>query len=176
MPSEQSRYAVVAQQAAQRGGPPTSDPAAADAERLPDSARTTIGFAFAVLSGWGMVRNPFLAVWIENEKGELVRSVFVRELEGINTLPDWYAAWGGGEDAAATGGTKGAGSHQVIWDGKDDAGNRVPAGDYYVCVEASRELGPCELMRERMAFGSTPFSRYLPASGELTHGIVKYAF
>ena len=47
------------------------------------------------------------------------------------------------------------GVYNVVWDGRDEKKALVPLGDYYVCIEAAREHGPYELIRESVAIGKT---------------------
>ena len=131
-----------------------------------------ISFTYTLLSGWGLFRNPHVAVWIENPAGELVRTVFVKDLDGANTMDSWYGALGRTETTSSS--TKPAGSNSVEWDLSDDAGGRVAAGEYYVCIEASREMGPYELVRQRVRFGRKAATHYLRASGELASAVVVY--
>lgn len=131
-----------------------------------------ISFTYTLLSGWGLVHNPHIAVWIEDLSGELVRTVFVKDMDGVNTMDTWYGALGSTETASSS--TKPAGSNNVEWDLTDDAGRRVAAGEYFVCIEASRDMGPYELVRQQVRFGRKAATHYLRASGELATAVVVY--
>ena len=139
---------------------------------VPESARAVISFTYTLLSGWGLVRNPHIAVWIEDAEGNLVRTVSVKDLDGVNTMDKWYSTIGRTETTSSS--TKPAGSNSVEWDLEDDSGRRIPAGEYHVCVEASREMGPYELIRHRLRFGSKAATHHLRSSGELASALVVY--
>ncbi len=170
MTAPQSRYAAVRARAEAAGQQPADQ-----AERpppVPDTARAVISFTYTVLSGWGLLRNPHIAVWVEDLQGHLVRTVSVTDREGVNTMAQWYEALGTTETTTSS--TKPAGSHSVEWDLTSDDGTRVPEGDYYVCIEASRDEGPYELILHRVSFGTKPGMTYLPSSGELAAAAVIY--
>ena len=139
---------------------------------VPESARAAISFTYTLLSGWGLVRNPHIAVWIEDGEGELVRTVSVKDLDGPNTMARWYEELGHTETTSSS--TKPAGSNNVEWDLTDDSGRRVAVGEYHVCIEASREMGPYELVRQRVRFGPKAATHYLRSSGELATALVVY--
>lgn len=167
-----SRYATVREKAGAAG---PAAPAASEAPAVtlvPESARAVISFTYTLLSGWGLVRNPHIAVWIEDSEGSLVRTVSVKDLDGVNTMDKWYSTIGRTETTSSS--TKPAGSNSVEWDLEDDSGRRIPAGEYHVCVEASREMGPYELIRHRLRFGGKAATHHLRSSGELASALVVY--
>ena len=41
------------------------------------------------------------------------------------------------------------GAYKIVWDGNDDKKAPVVQGDYFVCIEAAREHGPYEIVREQ---------------------------
>ncbi|MFV0460917.1 MAG: DUF2271 domain-containing protein [Actinomycetales bacterium] len=143
---------------------------------LPDSAAAKIAFTFALTSSGGMVRNPYIAVWVENSSGELVKTVALWSKQGndrwINELTQWYSLTGG--TGATSSGTKAPGSYTVDWDGTDADGNRVAAGSYSVFIEASREHGPYEIVQGTYDFADQAFDQELQASNELTAASIAY--
>lgn len=152
---------------------PSSRPAGTP---LPDSARATIAVTFAA-SG-GMVKNPYLAVWLEDASGALVKTVAVwfEQGKGTRWLPElkrWTSVSGG--STTATGATRRAGAYTLQWDGTDDAGSRVAQGDYFVCVEGAREHGSYELIRQKVTFGASSLDTTLTPNGDLTAASVAYA-
>ncbi len=167
----ESRFATVRERA-KTGGRPDAPATDTPEPAVPVSARAVISFTYTLLSGWGLVRDPHIAVWIEDGQGALVRTVFVKDMEGINTMADWYAALGRTETTSSS--TKPAGSNSVEWDLTDESGHRVPVGEYHVCIEASREMGPYELIRQRVRFGRKAATHYLKSSGELAAAVVVY--
>jgi hypothetical protein len=140
-----------------------------------------MAFAFTYeASGGGRVKNPYIAIWIEDLDGKLVKTVslWFQRGKGLRWLPDlirWYKVdsdriSAGGVDTAETisSATRLPGSYSVVWDGSNDQGVPVGLGEYYVCIEASRERGPYQLIREKIALGAAPTKIPLPPKGELT--------
>ena len=139
---------------------------------LPESARAQISFTYTLLSGWGLVRNPWIAVWIENTAGDLVKVVAAYDLDGVHSMAQWYAVLGTTETTTSS--TKPAGTNSTEWDMTDHAGRRVSSGQYFVCLEASRDMGPREFIRGRVFLDETAATFYLPSSGELAAAAVIY--
>jgi hypothetical protein len=144
MVSPRSRYALVTADPRPRRGP--------EGPPLPEGARAIVAFTHTLLSGWGMLRDPRIVVWLEDADGALVRTLLDRQAAGLRTMAQWYAALG--RIDTTTSGTKAAGSTSVTWDGCDEAGRRAAQGDYFVCLEAARTAGPLELIRHRVHFGT----------------------
>jgi hypothetical protein len=129
--------------------------------------------------GGGRVHNPYIAVWIEAADGSIVRNVSLNYQVGrgdrwLNELRRWFTA----EQARIAKGAKSSidtissatrvpGTFQVLWDGMDETKQPVALGDYFVCIEASRERGPYEIVRESVSLGKTPAVKALADQGEL---------
>ena len=100
------------------------------------------------------------AVWIENDKGEVVKTLFVTSyttkgrtrpgeepmrgyVKRPNCVPTWVKAAKAAEQTdqqldAITGATpQASGSQTFTWDFTDQQGNAVPKGNYKVIVEAT---------------------------------------
>jgi hypothetical protein len=160
--------------------------AAATAGALPATAQLAIDFTFAAADSGGRVHNPYVAVWIENEAEEMIDTVELWLMTGKGErwwshMTRWYEldqarVAAGGVDTAdtITSATKAAGTYSVLWDGTDYSGAKVAAGTYYVCLEASREKGPYELIREPLTLGTEGFTQALADNGELTGASVTY--
>lgn len=89
---------------------------------------------------------PYVAVWIESEKGKVVKtiSVWSKEDDWLKDMRRWWRKAGRydqGELDAVTGATRRPGIHTVKWDGTDQQGNVVELGNYIVNIEAAREHG-----------------------------------
>ena len=158
---------------------------AASGTAFPAGAELVVDFTFAAEAG-GRVQNPYIAVWIENEAEELVQTVslWMKSGKGLKWLPDlkrWYSADqdrvdAGGTDMVDTisSATRVAGDYSVVWDGTDTTGAPVAQGVYHVCIEAAREHGPYELIREAVTIGTSAFSTELAPDGELTAASVSF--
>jgi len=131
----------------------------------------TIKFGYS-----GSGKNPYLAVFIEDAKGALVKTVALWYLQGkgdrwLPELSTWYAL--GGQKAASlsavTGSTRRAGSYTLAWDGTDDSGKALATGSYTLFIEGSREHGPHSLTSVRFNLGPAATVN-IPASGEIAAG------
>jgi thiamine biosynthesis lipoprotein ApbE len=114
----------------------------------------SIDFEIANLGGYA--RRPYVAIWIEDEKGNPVRRIalWYRKPRWLVDLRYWSS---GSRNAdynisSITGATRGAGKYSVVWDGKDDAGQYINQGNYTVIIEAAREHGSYQLMKQTMKF------------------------
>jgi thiamine biosynthesis lipoprotein ApbE len=104
----------------------------------------------------GYARRPYVAIWIEDEKGNPIRRIalWYRKPRWLVDLRYWSS---GSRNAdynisSITGATRGSGKYAVVWDGKDDAGQYVNQGNYTVIIEAAREHGSYQLMKQSMKF------------------------
>jgi len=107
----------------------------------------------------GRYRRPFVAVWIEDKDKFPVRTIALW-FDRPRWLPD-LKAWSRadrlrsmaeGTDLAATvaSATRPAGKYTIKWDGKDQAGKPVKPGKYTVYLEAAREHGTYQLLRQEI--------------------------
>lgn len=91
-------------------------------------------------------RQPYLALWIEQEDGSAVRQLHVLgdRSRWLGELPCWWRHYGRNDPAGELGiarPTRAPGHYTVAWDGRDDRGHALPAGRYVLRVEAAREHG-----------------------------------
>jgi len=119
----------------------------------------------------GVARNPYIAVWVEDSAGKLVRTISLWHLQNgqdrwLSELHRWYAASGGVE--TTSGATRAAGTYQLTWDLADLDGTQVAKGTYTVCVEATREHGPYSLVTGPIEVSGEVIRQELAASGELS--------
>jgi len=176
-----SSSAIAAVTEPTEASPGASESAApvANGAPIPASAKMTISFTFAMGGdqGGGPARNPYVAVWIEDTGEEMVNTLAVWHLQQnerwLHELKRWYTVSGGYE--VNTGPTRVAGDYTVIWDGTGREGGKVSEGRYFVCIEAAREHGPYELIREPVTIGTTAVTKDLLPSGELTKASLSYA-
>ena len=90
-------------------------------------------------------RKPYVAVWIENESNEPIRTITVwgNSNRYWKDLPKWWA-FAKSDNAlvrAVTKATRPPGAYSVVWDGKNDKGIAVGQGTFNVFVEVHREHG-----------------------------------
>lgn len=143
----------------------------------------TIAFTYAADSTssgrgpGGGVRNPYIAVWIEDASGALVKTVSLWHLQNgqdrwLSELYKWYAAAGGVDTNSSA--TRAAGSYTVAWDLTDTDGAAVSNGDYTVWIEAIREHGPYSLTSGSFALGGSATKASIDDNGELSAIQISY--
>ncbi|PZA05813.1 MULTISPECIES: DUF2271 domain-containing protein [unclassified Meiothermus] len=150
----------------------------AQAPKLPAGMKLDIAFEIAAPGGF-RYRPPYVAVWIENAQGLPLRTLavwFEQSGKGARWLQELrrWASQNGQPPEAVSGPTRMPGRYTLVWDGKDERGNLVAQGDYYVCIEMAREHGPYELFREKLTLGSAALSRSYPGEGELKGVALSY--
>lgn len=145
---------------------PAAAPAAGEVELVLDFTYT------AGATDRGRVRNPYIAVWVEDRAGNLIQTValwYDQSPKGDRWLRDlrsWEAASGG--EVTTSGATRAAGTYSVVWDGTDLDGNAVPEGEYTLFVESAREHGPYSVTSGQILIGSQGSSVTLTDNGELS--------
>ncbi len=133
----------------------------------------------------GKIESPYVAVWIEDEQGFLVETValfYQQERRGnrwLDHLDRWFtvdaqriAAGGADTTATISSATRPPGAYAVAWDGLS-SGEVVPAGRYFICIEAVREEGPYSLIREPFDLVGSLAETALPDTGELSSASVR---
>lgn len=106
-----------------------------------------VTFQYLKQDGWAS--NQF-AVWVENEAGNVVRTLYVTGFTAgrggwksrKHSLPVWVERSGvAGMTAeqidAFTAATPGSGAFGRYWDCRDETGDRVPPGTYFLMVEGT---------------------------------------
>lgn len=163
----------------------TTKAAAAAGAALPATAQLKIDFTYAATADGGRFHNPYIAVWLEDSSGALVRTVSLwykaAEAKYLQDLKRWYTddrarISKGGADTKSTisSPTRVPGSYSVLWDCKTDTGAQAAPGTYFVCIEAAREKGPYELIRESITLGTAGLTKSLTPNGELTAAAVTF--
>ncbi|MDB5459810.1 MAG: thiamine biosynthesis protein ApbE [Caulobacteraceae bacterium] len=97
----------------------------------------------------GRYRPPFVAIWITDERGDLVRTLFhlgTRPRRYLDSNYVWYKAFSAEPGAVdridtVTRPSRQPGRYTAAWDGMDDAGHPVGQGRYTINIETSREHG-----------------------------------
>lgn len=121
-------------------------------------------------------RRPYVVVWVENEQHVPVRTIalWYDKMRYLPELRDWYR---GNEALVAAGAkdvtytvasaTRSAGKYTLKWDGKDNEGKLVAPGKYTICIEAAREHGGQQTIREEMDFNGKPVQKAFEPGAEL---------
>ena len=126
----------------------------------------------------GGARRPYVAVWIEDEAHKPVRRLALWYRK-----PRWLPDLRSFSDAqretpidlmSIASATRSAGNYSLIWDGKNDKGDFVALGNYTVYIEAAREHGTYQLMKQTMKFDGKAKSQALPGNEEVSGANLVY--
>lgn len=127
-------------------------------------------------------RRPFIAVWVEDKDGKLVKTLalWFNKPRWVPDLKAWYRKHGQKEykepaDMHSLGSaTRPAGSYSLSWDGRNDDGELVDAGDYTIHVEAVREHGGYELLEQKLSCKRKGQKKDVKGSVELESASFEY--
>lgn len=123
-------------------------------------------------------RAPYVSVWVTDADKKLVRNLAVwgKDEKWINSNYVWWKRYGRqmtNLDAVAKP-SRQPGQYKLSWDGKDDHGKMVPAGQYIVHIETSREHGDHSYQTIELEVKAKNLSKALAAQTEI--GAVKMNF
>jgi thiamine biosynthesis lipoprotein ApbE len=128
-------------------------------------------------------RRPYVAVWVEDADKHPVRTLalWYQRPRWLPELRAWYrgdrqraAAEGAEITGSVSSATRPPGKYKLKWDGKDNKGNLVKAGKYTVFIEAAREHGTYQIMKQEMDFSGTPQEIQLPGGTEIASATLAY--
>ncbi|GAA0517718.1 DUF2271 domain-containing protein [Deinococcus depolymerans] len=158
---------------------PAQAAAASTAGRWATGMVLDINFTVAT-QATGRVKRPYVAVWIEDEAGNTVRTLTVW-VQQSRMNPRWlqelrrWTRQNSAMLATVSSATRNPGTYAVAWDGKTDRGATATQGTYYVCVEAAREHGPYSLVREKVTVGAASFRKTLGANNDIEAASVNFS-
>lgn len=120
----------------------------------------------------GPYHRPYVAVWIEDAKEQPVKliEIWQEKPDWIKDLRRFWRKTGRSDQAlvdARTGATKGPGKYQLNWKGDDNAGNPVTAGQYLLVVEAAREHGGRNLVKQAFNWDGSAIDIQVKAGSEI---------
>ncbi len=110
-------------------------------------------------------RRPYVAVWIEDKDRFPVRTIalWYQKPRWLPDLKSWYRddrlramAEGSEITRSVSSATRPPGKYTLRWDGKDNNGKPVKSAKYAVCIEAAREHGTYQIIRQEIDFNGTP--------------------
>ena len=136
----------------------------------------------------GRYRRPYVAVWVEDSEGKSVRTLALWVSMGgsgpFQWLPDlkrWYKSEEERKLAekkdiffTIARPTRLPGKYKLIWDGKDNHGKQLAGGDYTIFVEAAREHGTYQSIRQNVSLSDQPFRRDLKGNVEIRSASIEY--
>jgi thiamine biosynthesis lipoprotein ApbE len=156
-------------------------PAAATPQSWDQSLELVIGLELARIQDH--YRRPYVAVWVEDKDHVPVRTLALwrQKPKYLPELKAWsranrMRAMSGNVDltGSVSGATRPAGRYTLKWDGKDSQGNLVKPGKYTVFIEAAREHGTYQLMRQEIDFNGAPKQFNLPGNTEIASASLDY--
>jgi len=116
---------------------------------------------------------PYVAVWVGDSKGIALQDLLLLggEERWANSNSVWWRRTGSRSNNNpsynVTRPTRGPGDYQLVWDGKDSAGNSLPAGDYVLNVEASRQDGGHDYVSQPFTIANGTARYENPGQGEV---------
>ena len=126
------------------------------------------------------MRNPYVAVWVEDGSGQMVALLGVwysaRDVRYLSELTEFASAADNvtsDQLDAVSGATRSAGEYQLQWDGKGLDGSTL-SGDHTMWIEAAREHGPHSVTSGTVTLGN-PGSTTITGNGELSDAAVTIA-
>jgi hypothetical protein len=136
----------------------------------------------------GRYRRPYVVVWVEDKDGNLVRTLSLWVSMGgagpFQWMPDlkrWYDAdrerkLRDNKELFFTIArpTRPPGKYRVIWDGKDNFKQPLPAGEYTIWIEAAREHGTYQDIRKKVTLADAPFTEELKGNVEIRSASIDY--
>ncbi len=135
----------------------------------------------------GIWRRPYVAVWIEDPAGKPVRTLaawLMNSRKGWKWLRDlrrWHRAnlYVSNEEAmdlldAVSSPTRNPGKYTLTWDGNGDNKKPVSQGGYVLCIEAAREHGSYQLIRQPIEIAGKPFRTVLEKNTEIASASVEF--
>jgi FAD:protein FMN transferase len=131
----------------------------------------------------GFAKRPYVAVWVEDEEHAPVKTIALWHGSDryIPELKSWYLKYRElyTEDIkvnpSVTSATRSAGKYTVRWGGLDDHGNPVKPGKYTIKIEAAREHGTYQLMRQEITCDDTPKKIDLAGNVEIASASLDYS-
>lgn len=132
------------------------------AEQSADSGLLTVQLDF---QRSGTIASNQYAIWIEDDEGTLVKTLYVSNYTANggyarreDCMPTWVAKAQPSEMTddeidAFSGATPSTGTHEYSWDGTDENGSAVAAGEYQVFVEGTLYWSSTVLFSGTFTFG-----------------------
>jgi thiamine biosynthesis lipoprotein ApbE len=128
-------------------------------------------------------RRPYVAVWVEDKDKFPIRTIalWLEKDRWLPELKSWYRddrlrllAEGNEIVASVSSATRPAGKYTLKWDGKDAKGALVKPGRYTICIEASREHGGYQILRQEIDLTAGPKQFPLTGGPEIASASIDY--
>lgn len=136
----------------------------------------------------GRYRRPYVAMWLEDADGFPVKTEILW-LQTEQPGPRWHrdlTRWYRNDRLRKTveksdliktisGATRGPGEYQAHFDGTDNLGKPLSAGQYTLCLEVAREHGTYQIIREPITWGDQAVAEK-KLKGNVEVGAMSYRF
>lgn len=130
----------------------------------------------------GRSRRPFVAIWVEDSKQQVVRTValWFNKPRWLPDLKEWFHKnkdryINGSTDVySISSATRAAGAYTLKWDGKDDKGEYVKQDNYTIYIEVAREHGTYQLIKQDITCKNKAVQFTLPANTEVNSASIEY--
>ncbi|MEI7956732.1 MAG: DUF2271 domain-containing protein, partial [Verrucomicrobiota bacterium] len=131
----------------------------------------------------GRSSRPYVAVWIEDAEKYPVRTLALWSNGGrwLEDLKGWYRsdqlrvlAENTELTPSVSSATRPAGKYTLKWDGKDNSGKFVKSGKYTICLEAAREHGTYQIIRQELDCNGTAAKIELKGNVEIASAALDY--
>lgn len=100
---------------------------------------------------------PYVAVWVETLERKGLHSIAVwhEKDDWLKDLRQWWRKLGRGGASfdGVSGATRKPGIYTVNWNASDASGKQLPPGEYYLNIEAAREQGGRDFIRQKIQLG-----------------------
>ena len=108
---------------------------------------------------------PYIAIWVETPKRKGVHTLafWKEQPDWFKDLRQWWRKIGRSNTPnydAVTGATRKPGNYKLSWDGVLTSGELLPAGKYVLHIEAVREQGGREYLRQAFTLGENHRQSY----------------
>jgi thiamine biosynthesis lipoprotein len=123
---------------------------------------------------------PYVAVWIEDAEGKPIRTLCLwmlrRDTRWFPDLRRYYSLHRGQWQLVrtVTRSSRPPGRYRLRWDGLANDWQYAPPGKYTVFMEASREHGSYQLMRQEIEIGKEPFALEMKGNIEISRASVEF--
>lgn len=124
-------------------------------------------------------KKPYVIMWITDANRQVVKTLLM-----LGERPQWqddnYIWWRRvgrfNENLVSqiSRPTRAPGRYNIVWDGTNDAGQRVGQGQYTLHIEATREHGGHSYVSAPLTLGGAPVSASTPADAEIGAATAQY--
>lgn len=121
---------------------------------------------------------PYVALWLETTDRQGIQTIAIwhEKNDWLKDLRQWWRKAGRKNPHAydaVTGPTRKPGHYKIQWNSTNDQGN-IPEGEYFLCLEAAREAGGRDFLRQKITLGNGVSQTYT-LNGNIEFGTINIA-